>query len=330
MANSVNFYTIAFESQNRPTNYSIIEFFRKLEKLLNINEEFIIKEVRDEIVRCFDFRYDNTGNKVVIPIGKIKSKNKPHWLNEERRLEEIPREIYDINTLTYDATERVMIFTTNISGPKAFLVEEYFNSFLPRGIPIEIKINPITINKGLQEVRNASYVRSVNLNLDLGRSLNNFYIEELESNADESLIQKIKQLAIAARDIGASKTLTLNLGVGHSGKDGTLDLESILALLQQINLNGEFVKEISVTYKNGVEERIDKTKLKNATSLLTYQFPIVSSNLSSEYLQNNFQLAINESRKEYRVACKQYFDNSFQINQLDYILIEEKRSIQRE
>lgn len=320
MSNSVKFYTIAFELQNKPTNYSVALFFKKLEDILKEREEFIIKRINGEIIRCFEFRHDNS--RVIIPLGKVKSKNKPHWLNNGK-LEEIPREIFDINSLVYDINDSIMIFTTNMNGPKIQLVEEYFNSFIPVNVPVKIKINPITINKGLERVRNANYVRSINLNLDLGRSLNNFYIKELNNNNEESLLEKIKQLATAARDVGASKTLTLNLGVGHSGKDGTLDLESILSLLHQINLNEDFVKEISVTYKNGDEEKIDKTKLKNATSILCYQFPVSSTNLSSEYLQNNFYLAIREKRKEYSLECKNYFSNSSQLSLIDYNPIKE-------
>ena len=330
MANSVNFYTIAFESENKPTAYSINNFFQKIEDLLKKEEDLIIKEIRNEIIRCFDFRYNPNRTHIIIPFGKVKNKNKPHWLDANRRLEEIPKEIYDINSLAYDVNEKIMFFTTNINGPKISLVEEYLNSFIPSNLRVEIKIKPIIINKGLQQVRNANYVRTINLNLDLGRSLNNFYINELENNRERTLLETLKNLSIAAKDINGSKSLNLSLGIGHSGKEGTLDLESTLALLQQINLNEEFVKEISVSYKNGTEEKIDKTRLKNATSILSYPFQIASSTLSTEYLLANFDEAIREKRSKYILNVRNYFNNSLSLDIENYNLIEEKVIVKRE
>nr|DAV07641.1 MAG TPA: hypothetical protein [Caudoviricetes sp.] len=330
MSNSVNFYTIAFEKNNIPTNYSIDDFFQKIESLLNRNEEYIIKRIKDEIIRCFNFRYDEDRTKIIIPLGKVKNKNKPHWLNEDRRLEEIPEEIYDVNSLAYDKNEKIMFFTTNIAGPKISLIEDYFNSFIPTNLEMKIKIKPIIINKGLQTIRNANYVRTVNLNLDLGVSLNNFYIAELENNRERSLLETLRNLSVTAKDITGSRNLNLTLGVGHSGREGSLDLESILALLNQINLEGEFVKEISVAYKNGLEEKIDKTKLKNATSILAYPFPIASSTLSSEYLFANFNEAIRGRRAAYSSNLRDYFRNCLYMEIEDYTLIEESEVIPTE
>lgn len=186
-----------------------------------------------------------------------------------------------------------MLFTTNREGPSVRNVEEYLNTFIPNNTGLSVEINPIVYNTGIEKVRNAELVRNVTLNLDLGRALNNFYAQEIRGNARGGLIEAFRQLAVIAKDEGEGKTLSLTLGLGKNAKKyDTLNIGSMVQLLELINIGEEFVREIIVHYKDGNDEKIDRAKLKESNMLLYYLCKSEESQVSPEDLLQNINNAV--------------------------------------
>lgn len=141
-------------------------------------------------------------------------------------------------------------------------------------------------------MRNAAIVKSVTFSLDLGQPLNEFYLGEIETNKHNQLISSFKNIAESARNDGESKTLSLTMGLGRGNRKGSLNVESMLLLLEQINIDARFVKEINVAYKNGTEDTIDIARLKNSQMILYYTCKCDETQVTPQALLNNFNDAI--------------------------------------
>jgi len=320
MSKKVNFYMIAFYRGNHITDLSVYDF------LMNINDRVfggergqIVRYIGDKWLRLFRHQLTYDQHKVVIPFGKLKDKNKPYWLNGENVLEEIPAELYDINSLGYDRDYNVALFTTNREGPSISMVKEYLNTYVPNYTGLELKIEPIMYNAGIEKVRNASLVTGVTLNLDLGQTLNEFYINEMEEN-DRGLVTAFRQIAEAAKNDAEGKTLSLSVGIGQGKKHDTLNLDSMLFLLEHINIGGEFVKEIIVKYKEGEEDKIDKAQLKESNMLLAYTCQCEGSQVSPEALVLNIYNAVADNiititrhRGDYFAGILHYTEDMFEV-----------------
>ncbi len=296
MGRRVDFYSISFVNDDGvATSYPVKVFFEALNEQILQGKEKGVKKVRrvgEYFIKLFSYYYSHNRKQLVIPFGKLKT-NKPYRSNENDQLEEIPDRLYDINSLGFDADYSAILFTTNKEGPTVANVEEYLNTFIPSNMNLSLKIEPIVYNTGIEKVRNASLVKSITLSLDLGCSLNNFFLNEINLNKNKALINAFYTMAESAKNDGNSKTLALTLGLGKHGKKGdTLNLDSMLYLLEHINIGEGFVREIEVKYKDGSSENVDKAKLKNTNMLLSYPCKCEKTQVSPEDLLNNINNAV--------------------------------------
>lgn len=319
MSKKVNFYLMSMNLNDRITNYQAYEFLRNIENTMfaEQNDGNLVREIQEKTLRMFPFHYTTNGRQFVIPFGKLKEKNKPYWINlQNNRLEEVPMSLFDINSLGIDMDYGIALYTTNRDGPTIQNVEEYLNTFIQETIGLKISFVPIQYNTGIEKVRNAKLVRNITLNLDLGKALNGFYLGELEDNAERGLMDAFRNLAEFAKDDAEGKTLSLTLGLGRGGKKtDTLNLESMLYLLEHINVGAEFIKEILVNYKNGDEEKIDTARLKDTNMLLFYTCTGTSENqISPETLRENINMAVADKIVIITRSLRDYHRNVIQYN----------------
>ncbi len=295
MSKRIDFYTISLYQNDNIVDYPVISLFKKIEASIVGKSADIVRRVDNKMIRAFSYYTHPTKKQFVIPFGKLKDKNKPYWINEENKLEEIPASLYDINSLGYDVDYNVMMLTTNREGPNAQIIEEYLNTFIPKFLALKVKIEPIIHNTGIEKVRNAELVKNVTLTLDLGQSLNRFYTRQIKDNRAAALAAAFQNIAEAAKEDGDSKMLSLTLGLGKHGKrEDTLNLDSLLYLLEQINIGEEFVTEITVNYKNGTQEPMSIARLKRTELILFYYCTCVGTQVSPEALLNNINGAVTD------------------------------------
>lgn len=313
MSKKINFYTVSINRHDDIiTNYPVWNFFEQIESKM-LGEDIqgqIDRKIGEKWMRIFSFLYSDNRHQIVIPFGKLKDKNIPYWINSENHLEPVPRTLFDLNSLGYDRDYNVIVLTTNREGPNRNDIEQYLNTFIPQSIGLSIKIEPIMHNAGIEKIRNANLVRSVTLNLDLGFTLNNFFNEEIDNYSAKGILEAFKKIADVAKNETESKTLSLTLGLGKkSNKFDTLNLESMMFLLEHINISSDFVKEIIVNYKDDTMSKIDTAKLKNANVLLSYGCSGVSTQISPEELIKNINTAIAEKVIDITRRNKEYFEN---------------------
>lgn len=311
MSKRIDFYNISLNHEDMVTDYSVCDFLENIDQRMNDKAQDlrVARRIGEKLIRVFPYYYSATRRQFVIPFGKLKEKNLPYWVNDENHLEEIPENLYDINSLGFDRQYNVMVFTTNREGPSIQNVIDYLNTFIPPHFGLEVAINPIIYNTGIEKIRNAGLVRDVTLELDLGRALNNFYYNEVQINRERTLLSAFRDLATAAKEEGDSRKLSLTLGLGYGKKGDTLNRDSMLELLEHINIAEDFVKEIVVHYKDGSDEKIDKAKLKQSTMALNYTCRSENSQVSPECLLTNINTAIADKVIAVTRGVAEYHDH---------------------
>lgn len=323
MAKEVEFYTITVYENGEKTDYSIMKLFE------NIESEIFDKKNKADKTRTLDgskiriFSYYRTMGKsqVVIPFGKEKIGNRPYAADDEDNLELVRGDLYDVNALGYDNDYKVMAFTTLRNGPSIKNIEDYLNSCISSNNGITIRIEPIKYNTGIENVRKAELVRSVTFNLDLGQSLNAFYNDEIESNRSKTLVDSFKNFANTVKTVGDSRRLDITIGLGNTKRDDTLNKDSIMYLLDQINIQSGFVKEISINYKNGASEKMDFAKLKDSNFMLSYTCNCKESQVTPQELLNNFDSAIENKMKYITRHIREFYTDTKQYSG-DILIIE--------
>ena len=323
MSKKIEFYTICFYYKNKKVDYSVKKFLQDIDsKLFNSSDPVDkVRQIGEKKIRLFSYYYSDNRHLVVLPFGKDKGTNKPYVADENDNLEKIPRDLYDVNSLGYDCDYNVMVFTTNREGPNVNNVQDYLNSFIPDNTGLSLKIEPIFYNTGIEKIRNAQFVKSVSLSLDLGQSLNNFYLNEIETNKTRGLTGALKNIVDTAKNDGDSRTLSLFLGLGHSKKTATLNIESILYLLEQINIGAEFVREINVTYKNGKDEKVDVARLKNSQMMLFHICTSSEYQVSPQVSLDNLDKAVEEKMRVITSHIREFLSDVEQYSGEDIELI---------
>lgn len=325
MSKKVVFYTISMHKNNSIIDYPVPAFFEDIsdKMLTNPTDNKILRKIGDKYIRLFTYHHSLTNkHKFVVPFGKLKNTNKPYRLNNDI-LEEIPETLYDINSLGLDFERKVALFTTNREGPSIQTVEAYLNTYIPQTTGLTLRIKPIMHSKGLEEIRNADLVSSIIFTLNLDKSLNTFYTEEIDANKDKALINAFKSIAKSAKDDGNSKALSLKLSLGqHSSRKDTLDLDNMLYLLNLINIDADFVKEIKVHYKGKKNEKIETAKLKESNLPLSCTISGKDTQVSPSNLLNNMVTAISDKNPDINRHVNAYFSNTEQYGNAEFNIVE--------
>ena len=183
MGNFMKAYTIAFEKRDgaQVASRSVVPFFKRIESILKETPENVIRRINGKIMRVHAYEWNPMNEDyLVIPIGKLKEKNKPFGSDPEtQKLIDIPQEMFDVNSLAYHRRYNIALLSSNLAGPNENDVEDYFNSYLNQDAEYRIRLRPIMRNIALEKIRNAEQARSLTISLNVGRSLNDFISEQV-------------------------------------------------------------------------------------------------------------------------------------------------------
>ena len=114
MGNFMRAYTIAFESSNgeQVTSRAIVPFFKKIEEILKETPENVIRRINGKVMRVHAYEWSDMNEEyLVVPIGKLKEKDKPFGSDPEtQKLIDIPQEMFDVNSIAFHKRYRVAIW----------------------------------------------------------------------------------------------------------------------------------------------------------------------------------------------------------------------------
>lgn len=285
MSREVEFYTVAFKRKGTEFEYVTInvgEFFEKLSDIITDNPDCILRRIYDKDIIVSKFKEKSGTNAVVMPFGK--KKNEKVYTVKKSDLEMINEDVFDVTSIAYDPYFGVLIKTVNQTGPSIKNIKDYLNTFIPNSFNYEIDFIPIFLNKDIQKIRSADMVRELEITLNLGSHINDYYIQNMSRGG--SLGSQVRELVSSAKNKLKSQKMIIRLSVGRNRKE-SMDIESISSLLDDLKIDSEIITEIKAVYKDGRNPQPIDAYLKNSNKLLKDNFQIQENHISSEYLLNN-------------------------------------------
>lgn len=149
---------------------------------------------------------------------------------------------------------------------------------------------------GIEQLRNANYVKSITLDFDFGHDINNYYMENMEN--DDGLLMSMKKMLLKCRDDLETQKLSMRMYVGRKQTD-SMNVESVRNLLSSLNLDSEVISEITIEYKNGLTEKKTPAFLRGDNIQLKDRFALKESYISPVYLLNNCEELFIKNRYLY-------------------------------
>lgn len=288
--------TIAFTDKQNGSPYSggIIDLFLRLETLMVQDSTCLYRRVNDKLMRLHAYEWPDLNEKfVVVPFGTLKELDKPMGLNEDtQKLEDIDKDMFDVNCLAFYEPFNVALLTVNKPGPSLRNIEEYLNQFFPDDFPYKICINSILKDTRLERMRASREARELVVTLDLGRPLNQMFREQVAE--EQGVAAALRLLATASKEVLESKTFTLTLGLGRA-KKATMDVEAMIELLDELNLEDCSIKEISVKFRDNQTQKLDTVFAKSTRVSLSIPFQY-EGRVSSEVLKHNLEEILTPHR----------------------------------
>ena len=310
MANYMKAYTIAFESEDgtKISSRDILGFLQKIETALSNSPNNVIRRINGKLLRVHAYKWNDINrNYFVIPLGKLKESDKPYGNDPKtQQLVDIPLDMFDVNSLAYHSAYRIALISTNHNGPSDKDIEDYLNSYLLESEPYKLRLRPIRRSIALEKIRNAKEATSIDIFLNISKSLHDFAVAQI--NEDMGAMRHLHALLNHSKQQLGSKTFKLSLGLGV-GRGKTMDVGELLALLDSINLDADCIDEITVNYRNAKGDKIDIAKLKNSTSILTFEFVKHVSRLSAEGILERLDQVLTVDRKKYYTQVQDYFSD---------------------
>jgi hypothetical protein len=265
LGKSVKFYNIAIYKNGEKTDISILRF------LDIVGVQHWSKRLRKidgypTAIHTLEFD-DKQPFYRVIPFVKYRQNYKPYVgdITSPRDLEEIKSDVIEVVTMMYDDNRFAIALEGTLYGLRERGIEKYLTSFLPSSedVSLEVILEPIMSNRGLEDIKKSSQVRGIELYL----SLNNYHESALFSNLNnendqKSIIKTLRNIGKAKEDLDAKK-IKLEFSVG-SGKNSTMDLETVQMLLGKLNIDNNVIESLKVKYRDVKSEQIETVDLKNS------------------------------------------------------------------
>lgn len=161
------------------------------------------------------------------------------------------------------------------------------------------------------------------ISVDLGQDINNFFNSQITE--DKSLIKTLFGLLSAGKDDIAGRYVTLNIGLGRGKKDLTLNKDSVLELIESMNIDSPYIKEIELHYADARTEKVELIKLKNSTSRVKAKFSTKDSKLGPEYLSDKAEDAFLAVREHFIAEVRLFEEKIVVKDKEEYKLNEEWR-----
>ena len=273
----VKFYLVYLQDNDeRKINTDMSDFFRKLEDSL-LDDKIELPQIYNG-KRMYLFEYSHPlvkdYSEFVIPFGKRKT-NTPYKKSEKniKAITEETEELFDVNLLYYSKEYDAAIITADKDAPNNKAIESFLNCFLNTK-KYKLRIKPILYSDGIEKVRKSEKVRSICIYINLDPAIQNYYDEHI--NSSRSLMKGILQLVRVSKTETKSKSIKLELGMGHY--KSYMDFQNAMALLNELELaDSDIIKEVKVNYYDGHSEKIETTKLRKVQVELTDKINQVES-----------------------------------------------------
>ena len=311
MANYTYFYTIGFyDKEGNGVDRDIVSFLDKIEARIREDDVRIVRSINKEFLRMFLFLRDLMNDDiVVVPLGKLITKNKPYAedRNNPGKLIQLDADMFDINCMVYSKRHHLAMYTTNSKGPSQQEFCAYLNSYLFEEDGCILKMNPVLFEKSLEDIRSAERVTSILVSVDLRDNINNYFREQVEHNIN--LLTLVRNMMDVSKETVDGRYLTFSIGLGQGKRTGTLNKDSVLTLLGQLNLDSRFFKQIELKYEDKRTDKIESFKIKNTDTFLRGVFIGANSKLSPDFLLDHAGEVYLKQREHFISSVQNFVNN---------------------
>lgn len=331
MGKTILFYNVGIYRNNLLTELNFIDF---LDNISLIEWENRVRKVENNIVAIFPIIYnDSHKEKRIIPFGKFRLNYKPYTGNlKNPKYDEIKDNVVELVTLVYDSTYRTLAMDFSTYGAKQKLIEQYFSTFLPNeeNNIWEVRLSPVINDFDENDLKNSSQIRSVQITLDLSKNQYNFLKQNNENNENNennknilNLFQEVKKTS----DEYEANIVRLEFGASKNRKS-KMNKQSILMLLQTLNIDIDSIKNIKIRYKDK-KEKMEDIDLKNLNTILSTRVLENNNdkNPAPEYLGNTIIDVFNNFSGNLYKSQIQFFQDSYKENMP--IILKEPKDINK-
>ena len=227
-----------------------------------------------------------------------------NWQEEYKKEEKLLKDV-----LGEKIKEIHHIGSTSIPGLKAKPI-----------IDILVVINDFDEN----DLKNSSQIRSVQITLDLSKNQCNFLKQKNEKNKILlNLFEDVKKTS----DEYEANIVRLEFGA-FENRRSTMNKQSILMLLQTLNIDIDAIKNIKIRYKDK-KEKMEDIDLKNVNTILSVRVLENNNdkNPAPEYLGNTIIDVFNNFSGKLHKSQIQFFKDSYKENLP--IILKEPREINK-
>jgi|GEM_PF-4027269 len=327
MSNKMQVFTIAFEciSTNAPADRCIMTFLEKVQGIISRDPTKVVRQItNDKNIRVTPYFRSYIQDViqqdyVVVQFGKLKS-DKPYVMDSTNStLKELPEDSFDVNFLAYHKRHKVALLTTTKLGPSYRVVGDYLTTYLTddEREKFQICLRPISTSNDLGKVREAEVVKSINITLNLNKSLDNIFTGQT-SLKNQSLLQGFRYIlgsAKVAKEDMNSNTYTFSLGMGkYAGRKTSLSLEAVqLLLFDFINWNDDSIQEVEVKYGDGTRA-LETARLRNHDFNSWVKFSWnPKKRMAGGFIVDNMDDVLRDNITRFRKQIDEYFRNQIQI-----------------
>lgn len=308
MKNKVRFYIIAAKDENNDVvkDFDMYSFLMSFNDKINNDVDSVRKNIDNRSIRCLPVkRVSQDLKQLVIPIGRMKSEDLYKENSDKKDMTMVDEKLYDMNIIFYSGIHKVAFITLDKNGPSYNAIAKYLSCFSE----YSIVIFPVIATVTLEALRHMEKVKGFGLDILLNESLMGIINQEVEEEKRKNLIQKLlPSIAKDKNELNCFK-VSLSFDTDSSNRKSCLNLQTVLTILEELDMDQEYIKDFYIRGANGSNKPIEKTSIKKNNHYVEHIFNLNNNErCNSDYIRINGQDAIGAHINDFSEFIENYFE----------------------
>lgn len=308
MKNKVRFFVLSAKNEENKVvkDFDMYSFLMLFNSKIEENVDGVRKEIDGRALRCLPVkRVSEDLRQLVIPIGRMKSEDLYRENPDKKDMSMIDERLYDMNILFYSGVHNVAFITLDKNGPSYKAMGKYLSSFTD----YIINITPVIKNVTIETLRSMTKVKGFGVELLLNDSLMKQINTDISLNQGKTLLQKlVPELAKKKDEINCFK-LSISFDTDSSKRKNCLNLGTLISILEEIDIDQDYVKDIYVRGAENEDKEIDKKSIKKENYYVDHSFTVdKDQKLNVEFIRNNGQAVVGKYVNEFSTFVDEYFN----------------------
>lgn len=313
MSKKVRFYMFGLmNNEMKKSDINMADFFNIIDEQREAGRIKARQNINNKTIKLFKLkRAEINGNdSFLVPFGTLKQGiTYTEAEGDSSDVGESTMNIYDITFLYVNSKEKVCFLTADRSAPSYKDIIAFINGILKTRI-LQFFLKPVSMIKGLPELKKANVIRSITLRFNLSC----FESMEMSQAKKVGVFSALNELVHQTLDELEGKKFSITIKTTRSQRE-KLNKEQLLILLEAMDIESDAIDEISIDYKKSSGEKTETIRLKDVNRILEHEFNNTQDNtLKSAFLLDNADSVLSQHRLDYSTQVRYVFLNSIHIN----------------